>query len=439
MNKFKSFLLSRKPVITQISLILSVVLLGYSFPQRFSTSQAVIDKWRGANPALVPWVEKLGLDHVYTTPWFAVILSIFLLTLIISTSDQIKKSFHLTFKKDIFTQKEGTIIHTSEEALVSAIRKKGYINIGTYEAAKRFVKHPWGYCGNMLLHLGLVAIIASSLVLLLTQKRGLLHLVEEEVQEPGKPWTVEENGLLADRFVLPDAIRLDKVNYEFWDSDDLKSLSSDITIIDPQGNSRQYKPGINKIITYKGTRIYQSNTLGHAFFVELIDKEGAEASTILLIEHPRRRDKPGHGSFNVDDLPYPIKANYFADADKKMMTGGNPLLNIMITDDKNKLVNEVSLKLGESGELGPYTARLVYISRWSGLIFVQDPGMSGVFFGFSIIIIGVMLSYFTPPREFLIRKEREGYSLVWIPTKFEKFYEEEFKEICSSFAWSDGK
>jgi len=138
----------------------------------------------------------------------------------------------------------------------------------------------------MLLHLGLVAIIASSLVLLLTQKRGLLHLVEEEVQKPGKPWTVEDNGLLSDRFVLPDAIRLDKVNFEFWNSDDLKSLSSDITIIDPRGNSKQYKPGINKIITYKGTRIYQSNTLGHAFFVELIDKDGAETSTILLIEHP---------------------------------------------------------------------------------------------------------------------------------------------------------
>jgi len=253
------------------------------------------------------------------------------------------------------------------------------------------------------------------------------------------PWTFEDNGLLADKFTLPDPVRLDKVHFVFYDSDDLKSLSSDISFTDTQDNLQRFSPGINQIVNFKGIRIYQSNSFGHAFFVELRDKQGGAADIILVIEHPQSRNRPSYENFNAANIPYPIRAHYFADADRKTMNGGNPLLNIMIMDNKTKLVKEVNLKLGESGELGPYTAKLVYISKWSGLIFVKDPGISGVFIGFSIIIIGVMLSYFMPPREFLVRKEGDGFSIVWLPTKFEKFYEEEFKEICASFAWSDAK
>ncbi len=432
MKKIKSFLLSRTSVLVQILIILTVILAGYEFPQRISASPYSIEKWRKAHPALVPWVERLGLGHIYTTPWFAALLFIFLLTLVISSYEQIKKALNKTFRH-ADTDSEGETIYAPEDKLISAIKKKGYIFIGEKNTHKRFVKHPWGYWGNVFLHLGFVIIIASSLVILLMQNRGLLQLVEGEIYFPGNLWTFEEKGLLAKDFILPEAIRLEKVNFEFYESDELKGLSTFISFIDPQGRFQKYSVGINQIVKFKGVRIYQGNSFGHAFYVELADKEGGTEKIIFDIDHPLRRDRPGYKNFEFEGIPYTIRAHYYVDADRKSMQSNNPLLNILIID-REKSAKEASLKIGESRELGPYTARLVYVSRWSELIFVKDPGMSGVFSAFFIIIAGVMLTYFTPPREFILQKKAEGFSLVWRPSKFERFYEDEFKAILSAFA-----
>ncbi|MHC4604099.1 MAG: cytochrome c biogenesis protein ResB [Planctomycetota bacterium] len=447
MKKIKRFLLSRKTILVQILLILAVVLTGYIFPQKISTSTAQMEKWRDANPSLEPWVDRLGLDHVYTTPWFAVMLGFFLVTLIFSTYDQIRLSFKKTFGSVDAQGKDGIAINASEGEITSAIRKMGYFPVSKNNTLKRFVKYPWGYWGNVLLHLGLVVMLASSLFIFLTEKRGLLHLVEDEVQIPGSPWAVEETGLLAGKFILPEAVRLEKVNFGFWESDKLKHLSTGISFIDPQGRFTRHSLGINKIVKFKGLRVYQSTSFGQAFFVVLKDKQGMEHKIILQIEHPARRDRQNSGSFRDEWIPYQIQAEYFADAEKKSLISSNPLLTILLVDDKDsnkkssknsnkdktKVIDIVSLKIGESRKLGPYTAQLVHVSRWSGMIFVKSIGMSGIFSGFFIIILGVSITFFMPPREFLVRKDEKGVYITWRATKFEKFYDEEYKKISAKF------
>ena len=62
MKKIKNFILSRRTIIALILIFLIVIITGYIFPQRFSTTTADIEKWRDANPSLVPWVDSIGLD-----------------------------------------------------------------------------------------------------------------------------------------------------------------------------------------------------------------------------------------------------------------------------------------------------------------------------------------------------------------------------------------
>jgi hypothetical protein len=38
-----------------------------------------------------------------------------------------------------------------------------------------------------------------------------------------------------------------------------------------------------------------------------------------------------------------------------------------------------------------------------------------------------------PPREFLVRKDEKGVYITWRATKFEKFYDEEYKKISAKF------
>jgi cytochrome c biogenesis protein ResB len=389
-----------------------------------------MERWREANPSLTPWVDRLGLDHVYTTPWFAILLGFFLTSLIISTYEQIRKSFRKTFNHDMALETEGILTNISEERLIHAIKSKGYILFHRSETLRRFIKHPWGYWGNTLLHLGIVVIIASSLIVILTEKRGALYLVEKEIHFPNAPWTMVDTGILAKGFILPEAVRLERVNIEFWESDRLKHLSSDITFIDPYGRFTRFSPGINHIVKYRGLRIYQGTAFGHAFFVEFTDKEGKKERLIFQINYPSGRDRASYEDFQDKAIPFPIRASYYVDADKRSMQGNNQLLNLLIIGE-DKSIHEVWLRRGETGMLGPYTVKFTDVSLWSALVFVKGHGMYGIFTGFFIIVLGVSLIYFTPPREFLLKKAEKGLYLTWRASNFERFYRDEYDSILA--------
>ena len=429
----KRFFLSRKTILALILLILGAIVLAYIFPQRFSTSSLEMEKWQEANPVWVPWVDLLGLDHVYSTTWFDVLLFIFLLSLIISTFEQIKISIKKTFGHGVTSGGKNFKVIALEEKIVSAIKKQGYFQIAGNHATLRFIKYPWGYWGSVLLHFGIVFAIASSLVVALTQKRGLLQLVEGELYVPGTAWVTEERGLFTGRFILPEAVSLDNIIPEFWETDDLKNLTTTLSFSDPQGRFKRYTLAINQTINYRGIRVYQSQGFGDAFFVKLTDKEGRNTGLILRIQNPAKRDVAGYANLKSYEIPYLIKTKYFADADRKSMLSTNPLLVIRLVD-KGRVIGEVSLKNGESGQLGPYTATVTGISKWAGMIFVDITGMPGIFLGFFIIIIGGGLTYFMPPREFYIRKEDSGlFIITWKATRFESFYEEEYEKVSSAF------
>jgi cytochrome c biogenesis protein len=428
MTTMKRFFLSRKTILTLIVLILGAIAAGYIFPQSFSTSPDEIEKWQEGHPFLALWAKTLGLHHVYSTSWFAILLFLFMVSLTISTVEQIKKSSKKTFGEGVGQGGNKTTTKVPPEELKKIIKNAGYMKVAEKDTLIRFVKYPWGYWGSALLHLGIMIVIGSSLLIVLTQKRGLLNLVEGETFVPGSPWFVEENGVLAGRFVTPEAVKLEKVNPEFWETDELKQLSTEVSFIDIQGGIKKNVLAVNQTIDYRGLRIYQSHSFGNAFFVEFGDGGGGKRGVILQLENPTARDKASYGNFNFEEMPYLVKAKYFADAEKKSMESANPLL-VMRLVDKGTTLGELPLRIGEEGQIGSYTVKLVKGSKWAGLIFVDITGMEGIFFGFFIIIVGSGLTYFMTPREIYLKGEGDQTHLTWKASRFEDVYKGEFDII----------
>jgi cytochrome c biogenesis protein len=85
--------------------------------------------------------------------------------------------------------------------------------------------------------------------------------------------------------------------------------------------------------------------------------------------------------------------------------------------------------MGEEGQIGPYTAKLVKVSRWAGIIFAAITGMPGIFLGFFIIIVGSGLTYFLTPREIFLKREGNQTHLTWKASRFEDVYRDEFDKI----------
>lgn len=430
------FFLSRRTVLVLILLILFAMTVGYLFPQRFTSSPEAMEAWLDKNPFWDPWMDRLDLDHVYTSWWFSVFLSLFFLALVLSTIEQVRISFRRTFGGGSATGEDLVEVTAGEGAINAALRRRGFRKTYEGNGIVRFLKHPWGYWGNVLLHFGIAVVILSSLLIVLTQKRGLLNLIEGEVYVPGGEWTVVETGVLADEFVLPEAVRLDYVTPEFWETDDLKQLTTAIRFVDPQGRFRPHILSINNSFRERGIQVYQGKSFGHAFFLELADEKGLAEGVILQIDHPQRRDQASYGNHRFDNIPYFVKAKYFADVDLKTMIGGKPLLFVRLTDG-GEVLGEVELLAGESGQLGPYAVKLVGVSKWAGVIFTELTGMPGIFFGFFIIIVGGGLTYFFPPREVILRAEGGAFSVSGKAARFEGFYRDEFEGLLTEFGRKD--
>ncbi len=434
MAYLRRFFLSRKTILSLIALILVAVVIAYIVPQRSLAPPAKMSQWEWDNPYFALWAVKLGLDHVYTTSWFAVLLFLFLVSLTISTFEQMKLSIKKTFGAVTPPAGKAIKVNITEEELAVSIKKKGYALIFKSDGIRRFVKNPWGYWGNVFFHMGIVITIASSLLIVLTQKRGVLNLVEGEAHIPGKnKWYYESKGILAGQFTLTEAVRLDKVIPDYWETDHLKQLSTELSFIDPQGRTQRNRIAINDVLNYRGLRVYQSRVYGHAFFVELTDEDGGGKKGIILqIENPVRRDAAGYGNFEFEGVPYLIKAKYYADAEKKSMNASDPLL-VMRLVKNNKVLGEISLKAAQEGSLGPYHVRLSHILRWSEIIFTDINGMPGIFSGFFIIILGGGLTYFMPPREFCLRNDAGKIYLTWKASRFEEFYIKEIEMMTEEF------
>lgn len=429
-STIKRLLLSRKTVLVLIALLIAAMIVGYLFPQRFSSTPEIMEKWRKAHPLLAPLHEGFGLDHVHTTWWFAAILFIFTISLLLSTMEQVRTSGRMTFALLPPPKGEGEEVSVSAKELAGIMGRAGYRRMKG-EGVIRFARHPWGYWGNSLFHAGMALVIVSSLMIVTTEKRGLLRLMEGETYTPGSPWLSEENGILAGRFILPAPVRLDRIGAEFWETDDLKQLTAEISFLGPDGPPERGLLAINRTINRRGLRVYQDQTFGSAFFVEFTAADGRKHGEILQIQNPSGREKAGYDNFRFSWAPYLLKAKYYADYARRTMTGDEPLLVLRLMDN-DRVVGELSLRKGEGGLLGPYTVRLVKVSRWAGLIFVKIYGMVGVFLGFFIIILGGALNYFTPPREFRAVKTETGFLVAWKGTRFEEFYREEREGVMAA-------
>uniref|UniRef100_A0A831UDQ2 ResB-like family cytochrome C biogenesis protein n=1 Tax=Geobacter metallireducens TaxID=28232 RepID=A0A831UDQ2_GEOME len=427
----KRFFLSRTTVITLIALMLGAVLLGYFFPQRFLTPPEELAAWQLAHPGLATLWRALALDHVYTSPWFALLLLLFLMSLVFSTRQQ----FQLALNKMRTGGQGGACFETSSslDEAAAAARDLGYRQVGDVAGGGlRFVRYPWGYWGNFLLHLGMVVSIASFLVILLYEKRAVVHLVEGEVHGPGNQWLQEERGLLAGSLRLPGSVRLDRVKAEYYPNDNLKQLVTDFSLIGPQGEVSSLSMQINRSRNHQGIRIFQGRSFGRAFFVTFA-RGPEEHREIFMLDHPRERSGASYKDFTLDWLPYKVKAKYYADAERKSIDSLTPLFALRLVDG-TKVMGEVSLKPGETGRLGDYVVQLVAVERWGGIIFIDTPGMGGIFAGFFILCLGGALSYFWPPREFTAESGNGVCRISWRASRFERLYREEFDAIRQRLA-----
>lgn len=423
----KKYILSRGVIATLIMLNITAVVLSTYFPQKFLISIEKIVTWEEAHPFWRSRYEWYGFDHIFTTVWFGIILSLLFLALLMSTIEQFGNSRRKTFS--IFSPGTDNIgIATGRDRVEEVVKSFGYSNIAEKEGAVKFVKNMWGHWGNFLLHAGITIVIASSFFIAMTQKRGKVNLVEGETFKPSAPWIVQENGLLASDFVLPFSIRLDKTTPVFWHNFRVRQIASDVTIIKDENDEAKRSIEVNTMGTYAGIGIYQTLDFGHAFFIELEDNDKNTHKMILELVHPESLELASYQDFILPGTDALLQTKYFVDAEKKSIEGLNPLLVVRFKEG-DSISEQRPVTRGETVTVNGYRLSILDVRKWTGIIFVDITGMPGIFFGFFIIIAGAFVHYFMPAREIILYTQGDKLLLSWKATEFADLYTEELTQI----------
>jgi len=203
-NKLKQFITARRVSLGLILVLAGLMYLSTIIPQWIDSTPEKIEAWRRGHSGLVWMVDICNLHSIYSQPWFAAAILVAAVTLGVSSCDQLK----IIRSKLSSTASASTDLAASgitEQYLSSVARSHRYRHLRTSEGQLKFVRNPWGYFGNLLLHLGMTVVITVSLYVALTARQGALILVEGKSHGRGQPWNVSEHGLFASPLQLPGA------------------------------------------------------------------------------------------------------------------------------------------------------------------------------------------------------------------------------------------
>ena len=225
------------------------------------------------------------------------------------------------------------------------------------------------------------------------------------------------------------AVFLERVTPSFWETGQVKSLSSELILYDRSNNERRLSVGISDKASYGGMIVYQQNTFGNVFFLEF-SGSGHAFRQLLALPLPSSPGGNSYGDLDLEGGRFKLKARYSPDAMGKGMLPRNPLLTLRLYE-AGRLLGETTLMLNGTGQLGPYTVNLSDMGWWSDLLLDGSRGIPGVFAGFFLLLAGGALGYFVTPREVTLCRGSEGYSVSWRAVKFSDFYKEEAERIMA--------
>lgn len=422
-------LTARSTVIALLIAIAAALLLASAVPQRSLGGKP--PEWVAQLPAGFGFLSGLlGLDNIVGSTWFAVLVALFWLSLVVSTVSQFTATRSLSRRVPAAALPPGcSRVDLAPELFASLVMAAGYRPAGSARGVRRFVKYRSGYWGNFLLHVGLVTAVVFSLVYVLTQHRVLVRLAGEEETRLAGDNIQELRGVLPLGPGLPHSALLKEVRPRFWPNDKLEYLCSELYFTgSPGGEPSRIEVALSNKSQYGSFLVYQANAYGRAFDLELASAPGDVRRVRLYLPYPGRHDVAGYGELPLVGTDLLLKGKFYADRERRSMQLHESPLVLRLYRGK-QLLQEAAFVPGVPQRLGPFAARLTRSEWWSDILLDGSRGTAGIFAGFAVILAGVLCSYCLVPREIIVRESEGALQVQQVVRRFASFYREEFDDL----------
>jgi cytochrome c biogenesis protein len=444
MKSIINFFSSVRLAIFLIIVITVASVIGTLIPQLRSA-----EEYAARYGPLSSLMTRLELTDLYHSWWYIAFLFLFVLNILICTLSQLSSKMRRAFKprltfdaKSLHLSKineklrKGWDIEKSKEKIRNELLRSHYRvreekKGDTVNLLGR--KKTSGLFGSDVVHLGLLIILIGGIISGAGGFRANINIAEGQIVP-----------VLNADFKL----QLDKFETEYWPNGSIKDWKSTLTVIEDESPRLTKTIEVNHPLTYKGYVFYQSSYgwdwKNPALEIQAIKKLDPASSKDVFVQLNQ--------SAKWEEEGLEIKVLHFV---PDFIIDGNQVKTRSLEPNNPAAFIEVQ-KRGElifsgwifakfpdfsqmhSSEEADFKFEFkdVKAAQYSGIQMSKDPGVNFIWAGCTIVMIGLFLAFYWPPRDIrALIKESEGKIEIISAGRTNKnkaALESEFQKIMAS-------
>ena len=363
--------------------------------------------WRSPeSPALygfLTWKVILawGLNHVYSTWWYLSLLIIFGASLTACTFTRQLPALKAARKWKYYQKPKqfeklalsADLEQGSIETLIPLLKQQNY-QVWQQDNALYARKGIIGRIGPIIVHIGMLMVLVGGMWGIFT------GFFAQEMIASGNTFKIQ-NIIELGPFGLnqiPDdwSVKVNRFWIDYTESGDIDQFYSDLSVVSNDGEELTRETiHVNKPLRYDGVTLYQTNWGIAGVQVQLNNSPIFQLPVAKL-------DTIGAG--NIWGTWIPTKPD--------MSSGVSMLIKdlqgtALIYNQQGDLTS--AIRIGQSVEIDGINLKLIDIIGSTGLQIKADPGVPIVYTGFALLMIGVVMSYFSHSQVWALQQDNNFY------------------------------
>ncbi|MBD2388390.1 cytochrome c biogenesis protein [Cylindrospermum sp. FACHB-282] len=386
------------PVLTNLKLAIALLLII----ALFSISGTVIEQGQSPayyqsnypeHPALfgfLTWkvIQVVGLDHVYRTWWFLSLLILFGTSLTACTFTRQLPALKAAQRWKYYEEPRqfqklalsAELDTGSLNALTPILQKQRYKIFQEKDDILYARKGLVGRIGPIIVHIGIVTILLGGIL------GAMTGFVAQELVASGNTFQVKniiDAGPWASKDVLKDwSVRVNRFWIDYTPTGGIDQFYSDMSVLDKEGKEVDHKKiFVNEPLRYNGVTFYQTDW-GIAGVKVQFNK-----SPIFQLPMAQLNTN-GKGRIWGTWIPTKPDLSEGVSLLAKDLQG-----MVLIYNAQGKLTNTV--RAGMSAKINGVSLTIHEVVGSTGLQIKVDPGIPLVYGGFALLMLGVVMSYFS--------------------------------------------
>ncbi len=334
--------------------------------------------------------QTLGFTHLFSSPWFRLLLGLLCLNLIVCSIQRFNGIRTLTFKPRIPSKPTSVPAKNSvqlagettllRQAVEKTLNERGYRLVSQDNSESwsfHGLKHRWGYWGSLITHLAFVILVIGALIGAMLGFKGYMMAGEGNLV-PIKSIQLSKGSVNQDFSVY-----INSAEDRILPNGERDNWYSDISILEKGKEVIRQVISVNHPLSYKGVTFYQSGFSNAAKLTAVV--KGQNIPIILRNQGENDFQAPG------TDL-------YLIVADMSGDTRSPGILYQVYKANGQKPIQSGQLSPGQAADIqGQYKVTFEGYSGFTGLQVKADPGVWVIWLGCFLLVAGMLLAFYWQP------------------------------------------